>query len=51
MKETSKVVNCTKCAKVYCAVKNELWKSVDDAAMEVGIYDAVKPDTKGDENE
>lgn len=51
MKETSESVNCPKCAKVYCAVKNEPWPSVDDAAMNEGVYAAVQPDTKGEENE
>ena len=51
MKETSEAVTCPKCAKVYCAVKNEPWPSVDDAAMDEGIYSAVQPDTKGEDNE
>lgn len=51
MKETSESVNCPKCAKVYCAVKNEPCPSVNDAAMNEGIYAAVQPDTKGEENE
>ena len=42
--ETTAPVTCPKCARVYCAVKNELWNAVEDGAMDVGIMDAVKPD-------
>lgn len=43
-KETSEPVTCPHCAKVYCAVKNEPWPSVEGAAMDIGMYEAVKED-------
>lgn len=43
--ETSEQVDCEKCAKVYCAIKNEPWNSVQDEAMDKGIMEAVKEDS------
>lgn len=35
-------VTCNDCAKLYCQIKNAPWNEVEDAAMDRGIYDAVK---------
>lgn len=43
--ESKDIVICLLCAKVYCAVKNEPWNSVEDTAMDFGMYEAVKDDS------
>lgn len=35
-------VNCPCCATLYCKIKNSPWNEVEDAAMDRGIYDAVR---------
>lgn len=44
--ETKDRVNCPKCAKVYCAVKNEPWNTQGPFEKQTlcdGIHAAVKP--------
>lgn len=51
--ETDDRVTCKDCAKVVCAIRNEPYNTlvadIDDATLDTGIYEAVKPDGRTQE--